>query len=376
MRIATKAKPLAAALKLAASLADSKSKIEALRHARLSAEGDNATITANVGDFSLKLSLPAVVEVAGEFAVPSEKLANLAAGFPCDSEITISNDDKTAMIACGRSRFKLPTMPVEDVPAFPEIAEETGCVELDQALVALLSKASFAISAEQTRYYLTGVFLHDTKEGLTVVATDGYRMARAVVPGTGGLSQDRRLIIPRPAVKILSKLLGKERVTLRRGKTLLEARAVDFTFITKLIDAEFPAYERLIPAASNNTVAVERAALVQAVARVAAVAPETKGPLRAVVGLTWKAPDAQLQLCLADAPDMADDIIDAEVAGAGRAACQIQHLAQLLDNFSGKHLRIDHAGNSSPLAVTDPDDADFFALQMPVAWSSAQRKAA
>ena len=133
---------------------------------------------------------------------------------------------------------------------------------------------------------------------------------------------------------------------------------------------------RLIPAASNNTVAVERAALVQAVARVAAVAPETKGPLRAVVGLTWKAPGAQLQLCLADAPDMADDIIDAEVAGAGRAACQIQHLAQLLDNFSGKHSRIDYAGNSSPLAVTDPDDADFFALQMPVAWSSAQRKAA
>jgi DNA polymerase-3 subunit beta len=113
MRVTLQAKPLAAALSLAASVVDAKLKIPALWHARLVASDDSLDITASVLDFALKLSVPATVETAGEIAVPSAKLAALAGGFPADAEITIAAGDKTtATVACGRSRFKLPTIPI------------------------------------------------------------------------------------------------------------------------------------------------------------------------------------------------------------------------------------------------------------------------
>ena len=196
----------------------------------------------------------------------------------------------------------------------------------------LLSKPAFAISTEATRYYLNGILLHDTDAGLAAVATDGHRLARVILPGVTGLSQDRRLIVPKPAIKVLVKLLADKEVellTLRRSASLIEITSTKFTFISKLIDAEYPAYERLVSASTDNTAILDRAALVQAVARVAAVVSDDKRlPL---VGLTWKAPEQALQLCVPDAPEIADDPIEAEVSGRGRLAVQVKHLAQLLD---------------------------------------------
>ena len=236
----------------------------------------------------------------------------------------------------------------------------------------LLSKPAFAISTEATRYYLNGILLHDTDAGLAAVATDGQRLARVILPGVTGLSQDRRLIVPRPAIKFLLKLLADKEVellTLRRSASLIEITSTKFTFISKLIDAEYPAYERLVPASTDNTAIVDRAALVQAVARIAAVASDDKrSPL---VGLTWKAPEKALQLCIPDAPEIADDPIEAEVSGRGRLAVQIKHLAQLLDELGSDRVRID-AGSSagSAILITDPDDANFTIIQMPCALES------
>ena len=220
--------------------------------------------------------------------------------------------------------------------------------------------------------------MHDTDAGLAAVATDGHRLARVILPGVTGLSQDRRLIVPRPAIKVLLKLLADKEVellTLRRSASLLEITSTKFTFISKLIDAEYPAYERLVSASTDNTAIVDRVALVQAVARIAAVASDDKRlPL---VGLTWKAPETALQLCIPDAPEIADDPIEAEVSGRGRLAVQIKHLAQLLDELESDRVRID-AGTSagSAILITDPDDANFTIIQMPCVWGAQASQAA
>ena len=160
------------------------------------------------------------------------------------------------------------------------IENEIGCIALERSeLFALLSKPAFAISTEATRYYLNGILLHDTDAGLAAVATDGQRLARVILPGVTGLSQDRRLIVPKPAMKVLLKLLADKEVellTLRRSASLLEITSTKFTFISKLIDAEYPAYERLVSASTDNTAILDRAALVQAVARIAAVVSDDK----------------------------------------------------------------------------------------------------
>jgi DNA polymerase III subunit beta len=378
MKITIKAKPLAAALGLAASLVDTKCRIPALWHARLSAADGNLDITANVLDFVLKLSLPTEVEVAGETAVPSAKTAGLASSFPADATIKIIAEDTTALIACGRSHFKLATIPPGDLPPMPEIKDEIGrIVTKPSELLAMLSKVSFAISSEKTRYYLNGILLHDIKNNLVAVATDGHRLARAILPGAGGLSQDRRLIIPGPAIKIILKLLADkaiETVTLRRSATLIEIAAAPFTFVSKLIDAEYPSYERVVPAPSKNSVIVARAELARAFERIEAVTPPKTAP---TVGLMWKAGDPALHVVVPGWFGLADDPIEAKVSGAGRVAFQIRHGLELLDAVKGDRVRIDNnAEPSGPIHITDPGDPDFLIVQMPVRWVEYSEAAA
>ncbi len=380
MKATLQAKPLATALGLATGMLDAKlKKIAALGHARLAVEGDHLAITANVLDFALKLSLPAVIDASGEIAIRSEQLAALAAGFSGNAEIAISSVDTMASVVCGRSRFKVPTLPIGDLPSTPVIDQETRRVEVGrEALLRLFSKPSFAISTEATRYYLNGIFLHDTDVGLAAVATDGRRFARVILPGVTGLSQDRRLIVPRPAIKVLVKLLADketELLTLRRSASLIEITSAKFTFTSKLIDAEYPSYERLVPASTDNIAILDRAALVQAVARVAAVVPDDKRP--SLVGLTWKAPEPALQLCIPWAPEAVDDPVEAETAGSGRFAVQIHHIAQLLDELGSNRVRIDAgSGAGSGILITDPDDANFTIIQMPCVWSAQASQAA
>jgi DNA polymerase-3 subunit beta len=371
MKVVLQAKPLAAALDLAASMLDAKLKrIVGLGHVRLTTEGNQLIVTANVLDFALRTSLPATIEADGEVAIKSEQLAALAGGFPGDAGITIASDETMASIVCGRSRFKVPMLPLELLPSTPAIENETGGVTLERRqLLALLSTA-FAMTAEQTRFYLYGVFMHDTAEGLAAVATDGHRLARAVLPGVAGLSQDRRLIVPKPAIKILLKLLADKEVellTLRRSVSLLQITSARFTFTSKLIDAEYPSYERLVSVSTDNAVTVDRVALTQAAARIAAVALNNKR--LSLVGLTWTAPEPSLRLCIAGMPDLADDLIEAEASGNGRFAVQIKHLAQLLDEIGSERVRIDAgAGVGSAILITDPDDANFTIVQMPCLW--------
>jgi DNA polymerase-3 subunit beta len=382
MRVIVQAKLLAAALGLAASLVDSKLKIPALWHARLAAANDmpHLDISANVLDFALKLSIPAMVEAAGEVAIPTAKLTALASSFPNDAAIKISTDDKAAVVACGRSRFKLPTLPIADVPPTPEVKDEAGRLEITrEELLPLLSKPAFAISTDETRYYLHGILLHDTEDGLAAVATDGSRLARAVLPNAAGLrAQDHRLIVPRPAVRIICKLLGDkeiERLTLRRNRTLIEVAATKFAFISKLIDATYPDYRRIVPEPSGNTVVVDRTELVRAFARVQAATPESKKA--PTVGLAWSLDDPLLYVCVPGWPDLADDPIAAEVSGNGRIAFKIAYGLELLGALAGDRVRID-AGDSigSLVRVTDPDDPDFTIVQFPCAWFERSEAAA
>jgi DNA polymerase-3 subunit beta len=251
MKISASAGSLANAFALAAGLITPKIKIPALAAVRIKAAGDVATITTNVLDFALALTLPASVEAAGELAVPAGRMAGLAAGFAADAMIEIRMEGPVGIVACGRSRYRLPCIPLGDMPPMLALAEETGRIEFarEEAL-ALFKRPAFATSDEETRFYLNGILLHDVGEGLAAVATDGHRLCRLVIPGAAGLSSDYKLLIPNAAVEIARKILrdkDSERVVLRRSRTLLEIATARATFVSRLIDASYPAYERLIP---------------------------------------------------------------------------------------------------------------------------------
>jgi DNA polymerase III sliding clamp (beta) subunit (PCNA family) len=143
----------------------------------------------------------------------------------------------------------------------------------------------------------------------------------------------------------------------------LAALAAGFSKDAKIQIGDDGAAARVICGRSRfQAVTVEHAALVQALERVKAVAdPAVRA--KPLCGLAWQ--DNELRLCLAGHPDAADDVIDAAVDGAGRTAAQIGHLVELLESLNGKRVRIDAADALAPMLVTDPDDADFLAVQMP-----------
>jgi DNA polymerase III subunit beta len=372
MKFTANAGALADALALAASCCDDKQvrMIAALSAVHIKTADGAVNITSNVLDFAITLNAPANVETPGEVAVNGPRVAALVAAFPDTATVEIAHDGAIACVAAGRSRFKLATVPLADLPPVPKLVEQTGHIDLAREEMSALWRVGFAMEKEKTRFHLRGILLHNTPEGLVAVATNGHRLARVVIPGAAGLSQDFKLIVPAAAVKIATKVIGEkdiERVTLRRSTTLLAVETAKAAFVSKLIDGTFPDFRRLLLKPSGNAVTVDRAELAQALERVAAVAAERNR----VVVLHWAADAPVLRLSLTDS-EIADDAIDAEVTGGGRIAVQIKYLNELLDVIKGERVHFDARSAGDPMLVTDPDDESFLALQMGCRGAQAQ----
>ena len=372
MKLVTPAKSLAAVLTLAASLAvvsDRRRKSPTLEAIALDAGDDNnVVVSANLIDFALTVSVPVeVVEATGSIAVDGQRLASLIASFPADASVTIASDGTTASVVCGRSRFKLPIFPLDDMPSLLTITDELGRLEFPRAyLLRMLGTPSIAVGNQPSRYYLTGIFLHVVDDALIAVATDGHRLVRVIFPDSAGPIPG--LILPQSAAKIILRLLANkqiEQIALRYSATLCAIDGPSFTFVSKLIDGVFPDYGRVIPQPSGNMVIVDRDALLHSLDRLRNVADADK--LAIIGGLRWS--DApSLNLCLVKQPDAADDVIDAETTGTGRVGVNIRLLAELLDSFDGERVCLDTNGASGPLLITNPSDPNYLALLMPCVW--------
>ena len=243
------------------------------------------------------------------------------------------------------------------------LGEETGRVELDAKIARdLFSRPAFAASTEASRLYLNGIFLHNLGDDLAAVATDGYRLCRVTTPATTALSTDRSLIIPNEMVKTINRLLGNAsgNVTLRRSERLFAVEGAGFALVTKRIDATYPDYERLIPFEAPNVVTVSRAGLRESLARFAAVAdPQVRTH---IVSLRWNADGLHLS-----APDGSADCLAADVEGEAEDRGP-DPLSRRTDRCPARRQRQAEFGRTpgSMILVTDPEDENFTAVQMPV----------
>jgi DNA polymerase-3 subunit beta len=367
VKFTASAKAFAAALDLAAAALDRKAEIDALNYLVIKAvQPTTISISATAPDWSITVPLEsAVVEQAGE-AVVSGTLAGLVAAFP---EVEIELQDGAAcVVTAGRSKYKLPVMPASRMPAMLDITEETGATELDRkAALDLFARPLFAIISDDSRYYLRGVYLHAADDGtLQSIATDGHRLVKVTVPAPTQLTADSRLIIPYPAAKLVAKYLGRSKaevVKLRRSRTLFEIDAGVCLFVSKLIDYDYPAFEKVIPAPSCNRVECNRADIMRAVERLVAIAdPGAKARPAAV--LAWDGPADGLHLALAGATD-AEDMVEATTSGSGCTTLALRYLTQLLDEIGGDRVLIDSNGRMDPVLFLDPEDGRLLTLLMP-----------
>ena len=259
-----------------------------LSHTLLKAEGEGLTLSSTDLELSLVAQITAEVIETGSVALPTNMLFELIRKFPESAEIDICWDagGAQAEIKSGKISFKIPCLSAED---FPHISKDVLPVQFKMpasVLLSLLERTKFAMSTEETRYYLNGVFLHvhDGTE-MRAVATDGNRLAKSFIGAPEGAENMPGVIISRKTVNELVKLLAAALDDIAVSFSETQALFVigDVFLSSRLIDGTFPDYDQVIPKMNEAVMRVEVKEFSQAIDRVATMASDKDRGVRLIL---------------------------------------------------------------------------------------------
>lgn len=207
--------------------------------------------------------------------LPARKLFDICRALPDEAEIDIRLEGGKAVLKAGRSRFSLMTLPVSDFPGIPASEWEHSLSLPEGVLKELIEQTHFCMAQQDVRYYLNGLLLELQGRRLRVVATDGHRMALSEAEIEGTAADQKQVIVPRKGVHELGRLLsGEGNLTLRIGPSHLRVEMNGVVFTTKLIDARYPDYNKVIPVSQKEPVRIERQRFREALSRVAILSTE------------------------------------------------------------------------------------------------------
>ena len=259
------------------SVVERRNTIPILANVVLRAEEGELSLTATDMDMDIATEVGCSVMTAGTTTLSAHLLYDIARKLPDGAEVEIAVNDGHAMVSAGRSSFRLPTLPVEDFPAISsnELPVNFSLTAADMR--DLIDATRFAISTEETRYYLNGIYIHKAESGeLCAVATDGHRLAMTRQALPSGAAQMPSIILPRKAVNELRKLLDDfdGDVLIGLSETRAEFRFGVVRLTSKLIDGTFPDYTRVIPVGNDRIMQVDVSAFSAAVDRVSTIASE------------------------------------------------------------------------------------------------------
>lgn len=286
---------LTRALAATTKVVESRVSIPILSSVQLAAAGDGLAITSTDLDIIATAGVPAEVTTPGNICVNAKLLNDIAR--KATGDITMTLDGDKLSVKSGRSRFSLATLSAED---FPTLGDDKFDAEFEIDLAALFAPVSFAISNEETRYYLNGVFFKGGKS--EAVATDGRRLGRHFGPD---LPAFEGIIVPRKMVGLLPK--GKVHVAVSQQKIRIVSDDVRIT--SKLIDGTFPDYERVIPKNNERVVIVDRDALMKASDRVSTVSSDRGRAVKFSIA------PGSIALAVAAGEASANDEVEAEYSG-------------------------------------------------------------
>jgi len=266
--------------------------IPILSNVLVQASGSSLFLRATDLDLEVTETLAADVAQSGATTLPAHTLYEIVRKLPDGAQVSLelTGDAGQLLLRSGRSRFMLQCLPEADFPDLTagDLSHKFTLSSAD--LKKLIEKTQFAISTEETRYYLNGIFMHTLDvEGHTMlrsVATDGHRLARVEIPAPTGSAGMPGVIIPRKAVSEVQKLLddGAGEVVIEMSTTKARFTFGDVVLTSKLIDGTFPDYARVIPAGNDKRLAVERDSFARAVDRVSTISSERGRAVKLALG--------------------------------------------------------------------------------------------
>jgi DNA polymerase-3 subunit beta len=236
-------------------------------------------------DLQVDESVPANVGTPGATTVSAHTLFDIVRKLPEGSQVELNAAEGKMQLSAGRARFNLSTLPRDDFPVIAEGDLPTRFELPAATLRQIIDKTRFAISTEETRYYLMGIFLHVADDALKAAATDGHRLARVTVAKPDGADGMPDIIVPRKCVAELRKLLDELEGTVEvsMSPTKIRFGLGSAVLTSKLIDGTFPDYNRVIPTANDKLLKLDPKSFAQGVDRVSTIASEKTRAVKMMV---------------------------------------------------------------------------------------------
>ncbi len=343
--------------------------IPILGNVLLKAEGAELALKATDLDMEIADTAPAMIEQPGATTIPALMFYDIVRKLPDGAEISLdTSDGSTLLLQSGRARFSLQMLPDADFPDLNAGDLPVSFTMTGPQLKRLIDRTQFAISTEETRYYLNGIFFHVVGEGdearMRAVATDGHRLAKAEMdppPGSVGMPG---IIIPRKSVGEIQKLLEdpevSAKVELSDAKIRLTIGSVVLT--SKLIDGTFPDYERVIPSGNDKILTLDKAAFKSAVDRVSTISSDRGRAVK----LSLSEDTLTLAVNNPDSGSATDEIPVSYSAEPLEIGFNSRYLLDIADQLTSDTAEFRFADSGSPTLIHDQDDSDALYVLMPM----------
>jgi len=275
MELVVRKNDLLRELQLFQGIVERKNTIPILANVLMEAKGNQVELLATDLEVGLRSRCEASVSKGGALTLPAKKLYEIVKALP-DTDVRIEQDSSSVTVAADRFDSKMQTLPREDFPTVPDATGQGLLALSGSVLRSMIARTQFAITGEDTRYFLNGAQLVLKGESMTLVATDGHRLALVSVPRPGTAAEaETKVILPKKTLMELAKLLdGDVEVRYEHGENHLFFHVGDRLLISRKIDGQFPAYERVIPKGNDKRVEFERDRLTNAIKRVALLSNE------------------------------------------------------------------------------------------------------
>lgn len=279
MELVVRKNDLLRELHLLQGIVERKNTIPILANVLMEAGEDEVRLAATDIEIGLRSRCAASVSKPGTLTLPAKKLYEIVKALP-DTDVTIEQNKSGVKVTADRFESKMPSLPREDFPTLPDIPGVQSQTLPAAMLRDMIAMTQFAITAEDTRFFLNGALLVLSGTSIELVGTDGHRLAHvtATRPGVDAdtVAADVRIILPRKLLSELSRLLteGGDEVIFERSENHLFFQVGGRTLFSRMIDAQFPAYERVIPKTNDKRIDFDRDRLTSAVRRVALLSNE------------------------------------------------------------------------------------------------------
>ncbi len=339
--------------------------IPILSNVLMSADDGVVNFTATDLDIEIAEGTGANVSVSGDVTAPAHTLYDIARKLPDGAEVSLAiGADGRLEVDAGRSHFTLPLLPPGD---FPKMTADGFTHEFSLSapeLARLIDKTKFAISTEETRYYLNGIYFHAADGKLRTVATDGHRLALAEMPLPAGAEGLPGIIIPRKTVAELRRLIDGSDASIELSVSDAKIRfTVGSAVLTsKLIDGTFPDYDRVIPKGNDKELVIDNKVFASAVDRVATISAEKSRSIK----LTLDGDTLTLAVNNPEHGDANEDLMVDYSSEPLEIGFNAKYLLDVTGQIEGRDIHFHLADPAAPALVKDTEDPGALFVLMPL----------